>query len=654
MKGRSLATVGVLAGVFLSFYCAAPARGEVAADRCGAVKLKAAGGYAKASLRCQAAGVRAGAAVDPDCLVTAWARLSKGFAKAESRAGCVTSGDTSAIGAAIDADVDDFLAALPYDDLPEARACAASKLKAAGKHYDSRSTCYAKSAKKSATLDLDCLARATAHFEDAFSRADARGGCTATGDGVAVESLGVAAVTDIVAAVSPACGDDVVGPTQQCDGVSDGACPGNCLAGCSCFVPPVCPNAVAEYPEECDDGNAADGDGCSSACELENASALCAGVASAAGTAIDAVLVSDAVTQPIYATAAPLDPTRLFIVSRAGGIWILDIASSVVAPAPFLDISDLVAIGSEQGLLSMAFDPNYDSNGRFFVNYTDRQGDTAIARYQRSAGDPNLADAGSGVVVLEIHQPFSNHNGGQIAFGADGYLYVGMGDGGGGGDPQENAQDDATLLGKMLRLDVAVATPPYYAVPPTNPGYTTGTELTELIWAKGLRNPWRFSFDKLTGDLLIGDVGQNQIEEIDYQPASGSGGENYGWDIFEGDMCFEPAPDPTCPSPPTGFSFPVDSYTHGPGCSVTGGFVYRGCAMPDLGGTYFYSDYCAPFFRTFEISGGLAMNLQDRTSQLTPGGPAIDSVASFGQDARGELYILSIEGGRVYRIVPGS
>ncbi|MBI5505060.1 MAG: PQQ-dependent sugar dehydrogenase [Deltaproteobacteria bacterium] len=654
MKRTSLAVAGAFAGVFLFSCFAGPARADSAADRCGAAKLKAAAGYAQAVLRCHGAGVRDGAAVDSDCLVTATARLSRGFAKAETRGGCVTSSDTSTTGAAIDSDVGDFLAALPYDDVAEARACAAKKLKASGIHYASRSTCYSKSAKKSALLEQDCLTRADAKLDDAFSKADARGGCTATGDAGAVQSLGGAAVTDIVAALSPACGDDVVGPTQVCDGISDAACPGNCLAGCSCFVPPVCPNGVAEYPEECDDGNAADGDGCSATCELENASALCAGVAPTAGSAIDAVLVTDAVTQPIYATAPPLDPTRLFIVSRAGAIWILDLATGAVLPAPFLDISDLVSIGSEQGLLSMAFDPNYESNGRFFVNYTDQQGDTAIARYQRSAGDPNLADAGSGVLVLEIHQPFSNHNGGQIAFGADGYLYVGMGDGGGGGDPQENAQDDTTLLGKMLRLDVSVATAPYYAAPPTNPGYTAGTELTELIWAKGLRNPWRFSFDTLTGDMLIADVGQNQIEEIDFQPASSTGGENYGWDVFEGDMCFEPAPDPTCPSPPTGFTFPVDSYTHGPGCSVTGGFVYRGCAMPDLGGTYFYSDYCAPFFRTFEISGGIAVNLQDRTSQITPGGPAIDFVASFGQDARGELYILNIEGGRVYRIVPGS
>jgi glucose/arabinose dehydrogenase len=256
-------------------------------------------------------------------------------------------------------------------------------------------------------------------------------------------------------------------------------------------------------------------------------------------------------------------------------------------------------------------------------------------------------------VLLTIPQDFSNHNGGQLAFGPDGRLYVGMGDGGSGGDPNERAQDPASLLGKMLRLDVDQAGPPWAAA--GNPFHDGGATLPlDEIWSLGWRNPWRFSFDRATGDMYAGDVGQDNWEEISYEPAGSPGGLNYGWDVFEGiGHCYEG--DPEC-STPGAFVMPVLEFSHGQGCSVTGGFVYRGCAMPDLHGTYFYSDYCAAFIRTFSgVAGGAAQNLADRTADLAPGGGlAISDVSSFGEDARGELYVTDLNDGEVFKIVPGS
>ena len=275
-----------------------------------------------------------------------------------------------------------------------------------------------------------------------------------------------------------------------------------------------------------------------------------------------------------------------------------------------------------------------------------------IARYQVS-GDPDVANT-TETQLLTISQPFANHNGGNLVFGPDGYLYVGMGDGGSGGDPLDNGQSDSTLLGKMLRIDVDVNSSPFYAVPASNPNPGAGDPLG-LIWAKGLRNPWRFSFDRGNGDLYIGDVGQNEWEEIDWVPSTSTGGENYGWRIFEGNHCYDPSPAPMCPAT-TGFTMPVYEYNHSSGtptgCSVTGGFVYRGCALPDLHGTYFFSDDCSAFIRTFEISGGVVTNEQDRTAALDPpGSQTIDSVVAFGEDARGEIYIAD-QGGEVFKIIP--
>jgi hypothetical protein len=408
----------------------------------------------------------------------------------------------------------------------------------------------------------------------------------------------------------------------------------------------VCGDGAVGGSEECDDGGTTGGDGCSATCELENTSAVCAGVPSSAGTALDAVAVATGLARPTYATAPPLDPSRVFVLEQTGRIRLVKNGS--LLPAAFLDLSALTSAGcpfSERGLLGLAFDPDYETNGFFYVNYTNLAGDTVIARYT-ATGDPKTsddADETSAVILRTIAQPFANHNGGQLAFGPDGMLYVGMGDGGSACDPGGRAQDDAQLLGKMLRIDVeALAMDPL-----------------DEIFAKGLRNPYRFSFDRSTGDLYLPDVGQNDVEEVNVVAAPVPSGLNYGWEYYEGPACVDPTdcPGTACPAP-AGFTMPVLSYTHADGCSVAGGYVYRGCAMPDLHGTYFYSDYCSAFVRTFELSGGMATNLQDRTADVDPAGAdTITNVTSFGEDARGEIY-LTEQGacasptGTLYKLVP--
>jgi cysteine-rich repeat protein len=423
-------------------------------------------------------------------------------------------------------------------------------------------------------------------------------------------------------------------------------------------IGPFCGNGVAEAPEECDDGNTAGGDGCSAACELEPGGDVCAGVPIADGAALRAVLVAAGLQNPVHATAPPLDPNRLFIVEQRGRVRLVKTTADgrELLETPFLDIVDRVRSGSfndERGFLSIAFHPDYESNGWFFANYTCRapncppgadDSSTVISRFTRSA-DPDWADAASERVLLTVDQPFTNHNGGQLAFGPDGYLYVGMGDGGSGFDPQGNAQSDATLLGKMLRVDVDVAEPPYWRAPDDNPAGGEG-ELA-LIWAKGLRNPWRFSFDRANGDLYIGDVGQRTFEEIDVQPGTSRGGENYGWVFYEAGSCVAP---PNCPDR-LSFVFPVLQYGRNDGISVTGGFVYRGCAMPSLRGTYFYSDFGSAFIRTFVLLDGTATQRRDRTAEIAvPSGLDIQFPASYGEDARGELYIVDRDG-EVFQLV---
>ena len=299
--------------------------------------------------------------------------------------------------------------------------------------------------------------------------------------------------------------------------------------------------------------------------------------ASWGAVAIKAEPVITGLSSPVGITHAGDGSGRLFIVLQGGRIVIFD--GVKILSSPFLDITSVVSSGGERGLLGLAFHPNYVGNGSFYVNYTNTAGDTVIARYSVSA-NPNQADPTSADILLTIPQPFSNHNGGQLHFGPDGYLYIGIGDGGSGGDPQNNGQDLGTLLGKILRIDVDKGPP--YAIPPDNPFFGPGDGALDEIWAWGLRNPWRFSFDRLTGDMFIGDVGQNSWEEVDFQPASSAGGENYGWRLMEGNSCYNPATN--CND--STLTLPILVYDHTVGCSVTGGYRYRGSKNPALDGFY--------------------------------------------------------------------
>lgn len=358
------------------------------------------------------------------------------------------------------------------------------------------------------------------------------------------------------------------------------------------------------------------------------------------------VVEATGLSSPVHLTHAPGDSSRLFVVQRGGRIRI--VRSGTLVTTPFLDITTLVLSGGERGLLSMAFHPDYATNGRFYVYYTRQtDGGIAVAEYQVST-DPDVADPATARVLFNCPHPGrSNHNGGQIAFSPrDGYLYIGIGDGGGGGDPDENAEDLTECLGKLLRIDVngATTTPPLpYIIPPNNP-FVSAPPARPEIWAYGLRNPWRFSFDRVTADLYIGEVGQNQWEEVDVQPAASLGGEHYGWDQYEGNMhCFEP------PCNPTGKTWPVTEYDHGMGFSITGGHVYRGCHLPGYHGTYFYADYISDRVWSFEYDAalGTATNPTEWTSSFGPSG--FTGISSFGEDANGEVYLVGL-GGTIYRI----
>lgn len=415
-------------------------------------------------------------------------------------------------------------------------------------------------------------------------------------------------------------------------------------------VPPRCGNGLEDPGEECDDGNFLPRDGCSPTCRRERSDDPCAGVPLGSSERLGVELVAGGRDRPVYMASPPGDRDRLWIVEQPGRIRVVH--DGVLLDTPVLDIVARVSCCGERGLLSVAFDPDYGENRRFFVNYTDRGGATVVSRFH-TGPEPDRADPDAEQVLLRIPQDFPNHNGGQLAFGPDGYLYIGMGDGGSGGDPRERAQDGESLLGKLLRLDVAIEAEPYHAVPASNPRASEGAPLG-LIWASGLRNPWRFGFDRSTGDLYVADVGQSAWEEINVQRAASSGGENYGWDIFEGSACFDPLPHfPSCPEPRDGFVFPVHEYRNpSVGCSVTGGYVYRGCRMPDLHGTYFYADYCQPFVRTFQFVDGIATNHGDRSAEFVAAAATLGAISSFGEDARGELYFATLNGGNVYRIVP--
>ncbi|MBI5931991.1 MAG: PQQ-dependent sugar dehydrogenase [Chloroflexi bacterium] len=335
-------------------------------------------------------------------------------------------------------------------------------------------------------------------------------------------------------------------------------------------------------------------------------------------------VVTEGLIRPLFVTAAPDDPSRLFIVDQPGEIYIAQ--EGTLLETPFLDISPIANDnGNEQGLLGLAFHPDYAENGYFFVNYTAQDGSTVVARYSVSADDPNVADPDSEKIVIWIDQPFPNHNGGMLAFGPDGYLYIGMGDGGGAGDPNNNGQDRFTLLGAMLRLDIN--TEPY-AIPPDNP-FVDGTQGRPEVWANGLRNPWRFSFDRATGDLYIGDVGQNQYEEVDFQPADSTGGENYGWNIYEGFHSYEG-------QELAGTVQPIAEYSHDLGCSISGGYVYRGSELPELDGVYLYGDYCTGTIWWLKNTDGK----WDGDVFMNTG----FQISSFGQDANGEVYVVDQAG----------
>ncbi len=337
--------------------------------------------------------------------------------------------------------------------------------------------------------------------------------------------------------------------------------------------------------------------------------------------------------KPLGLASPKDDAERLFILEQEGLIRLVQ--KGELLSQPFLDIRGRVGSRApEQGLLGLAFHPRYRENGYFYINYTDKNGDTVIARYTTSTNDPNLADPNSEKRLLFIPQPYANHNGGEVTFGPEGYLYLGLGDGGSGGDPQGNAQSTRTLLGKILRIDVERGDP--YAIPPDNP-FAQGSGLAE-IWAYGLRNPWRFSFDRLTGDLYIGDVGQNRWEEIDFLPGGTPGGANFGWNYREGKHRFEG-------NPPAGIGLidPVVEYDHTQGCSVTGGVVYRGQALPEWQGVYLYGDYCSG-----KIWG--LLHLPDGSWQNALLFESGYRISSFGEDQAGEVYVLDHSAGVVYRL----
>ena len=385
---------------------------------------------------------------------------------------------------------------------------------------------------------------------------------------------------------------------------------------------------------------------------------LAAGLAlvpAAAAQGIGTELAANGFASPLY-VGAPRGDARLFVLEQFQAdieIW----ENGAKLPQPFIDLSSLVRTGGEQGLLGLAFHPDYDQNGHFFVNYTrNPDGATVIARFTADPTDPNRADIGTGVQLLTIAQPFSNHNGGGIEFGPDGYLYIATGDGGSANDPQCRSQNPNSLLGKMLRIDVDVIdTTGTYGIPASNP-FASGGGAPE-IYDTGLRNPWRFSFDRETGARYIGDVGQDAREEVSLGNL-GDGGLDFGWRIHEGNLCNGQG---ACPGAVEGcgnsaYTFPIYEYNHaglfGGPCSITGGNVYRGHAIPSLQGTYFFTDVCDPDIFSFEYNGSSVVNLTNRTAELDPpGGASISSVVSFGEDGFGELYIVS-QNGSIWKIVP--
>jgi hypothetical protein len=342
--------------------------------------------------------------------------------------------------------------------------------------------------------------------------------------------------------------------------------------------------------------------------------------------------VATGLAGPVYVTS-PAGDSRLFIVEQPGRIRIVQ--NGQVVPAPFLDIVQRVGSGGERGMLSLAFHPQYANNGFFYVYFTAPDGQIRVERFTVSS-NPSVANPSSSKLILGVAHPRGNHNGGLALFGPDGMLYLGLGDGGGGGDPDRNGQNPNTLLGALLRIDVNSGDP--YGIPAGNP-FIGRNDARPEIWSTGLRNPWRFAFDVQAGNLYIADVGQGELEEVNVVPSTRAG-VNYGWNIMEGSSCYNAS---SCNR--QGLELPVFEYRHlGNACSVTGGFVYRGAAIPEMTGHYFYGDYCAGFVKSFRYQNGVASD--ERTWEFGN----IGNILSFGQDSAGELYV-TVGGGTVYRIV---
>ena len=386
---------------------------------------------------------------------------------------------------------------------------------------------------------------------------------------------------------------------------------------------------------------------------------VCSAVTAAyGGTPPTSIRVASGLNKPLFVTHAPSDFQRIFIVEQDGKIRILR-NGQLLTPA-FLDVSAISSCCGESGLLGLAFHPDYAANGRFFINYVNNSGNIVIAGYNVS-NNPDIAEPAATLILTIAHPTFQNHYGGWMAFGPDGYHYIATGDGGAGPgsgpDPNNNAQDITdNLLGKILRIDVDADDFPAdpnrnYAIPPDNP--FVGVDGDE-IWAYGLRNPWRCAFDAETGDLYIADVGEFDWEEINFQSAGTPGGSNYGWRCMEGMHCttFD-----GCPCPYTDLTPPIHEYGHTgfpSGCSITGGEVYRGCAIPELLGTYFYADFCSDEIWSFRYNGAVTELQNRRQDFVPPGGLDFGSISSFGKDAAGELYICDLSGGKVLKIIPGT
>lgn len=349
-------------------------------------------------------------------------------------------------------------------------------------------------------------------------------------------------------------------------------------------------------------------------------------------------------SEPIGVTNAGDGSGRLFVIEQGGTIRI--VKRGRLRSRPFLDISSRLISGGEQGLLGLAFHPRFETNRRFYVNYTDTNGDTVIAEYKRSRGDAHRAVSSSERVILTFDQPFANHNGGHLVFGPDRYLYIATGDGGGGGDPEGNGQRKDTLLGKILRIDVNSRTPDRgYGIPEDNP-FRGDPAARPEIWSYGLRNPWRFSFDRRSGSMWIGDVGQGSWEEIDREGASSPGGINWGWNIKEGSQCFVTQTECDAAQVSEELRDPIAEYSHDFGCSVTGGHVYRGRSFRALRGYYFFADYCSGIMWTLDARAGAG---QEERLRLRSG----RSIASFGENGAGEIFVVD-RAGELLRLVPAN